>query len=201
MLEKYRSFSDNDLVLEYKKGRSDDLENELICRYQKHAKLLAALLYTKYKFLYQVEFDDVYCILMGCLFPCIRRFDDQKELFYHYWKTVSTNEVVLYVNNFSSSRNQQMDFEKTMNDEHELIGCLRQNSESLNDDYLTSFEIEEILTNPRYKLQQRDADMFRLYVGGYSIGDICNIVGEPYNQVRYRISIVRRKIANILFNQ
>lgn len=201
MLEKYRSFSDNDLVLEYKKGRSDDLENELICRYQKHAKLLAALLYTKYKFLYQVEFDDVYCILMGCLFPCIRRFDDQKELFYHYWKTVATNEVVLYVNNFSSSRNQQMDFEKTMNDEHELIGCLRQNSESLNDDYLTSFEIEEILTNPRYKLQQRDADMFRLYVGGYSIGDICNIVGEPYNQVRYRISIVRRKIANILFNQ
>lgn len=201
MLEKYRSLSDNDLVLEYKKGRSDDLENELICRYQKHAKLLAALLYTKYKFLYQVEFDDVYCILMGCLFPCIRRFDDQKELFYHYWKTVATNEVVLYVNNFSSSRNQQMDFEKTMNDEHELIGCLRQNSESLNDDYLTSFEIEEILTNPRYKLQQRDADMFRLYVGGYSIGDICNIVGEPYNQVRYRISIVRRKIANILFNQ
>ena len=201
MLEKYRSFSDNDLVLEYKKGRCDDLENELICRYQKHAKLLAALLYTKYKFLYQVEFDDVYCILMGCLFPCIRRFDDQKELFYHYWKTVATNEVVLYVNNFSSSRNQQMDFEKTMNDEHELIGCLRQNSESLNDDYLTSFEIEEILTNPRYKLQQRDADMFRLYVGGYSIGDICNIVGEPYNQVRYRISIVRRKIANILFNQ
>lgn len=201
MFQKFRNKNDDELVFEYKKTHNEDIENEIISRYQKNARLLAGLLFSKYKFLYQVEYDDIYSILLASLFPAIKRFNDDKETFYHYWKTVATNEVNLYVSNFSHNNNQLIDGEKNTSDEPFFVGHMRQNPEVFNDDFFSTFNLDDILDNPKHNLNQQDADIFRLYLAGYSIYEIADMAKKPYNIIRYRISLMRRRIANILFNQ
>lgn len=201
MFQKFRNKSDDELVFEYKKTHNEDIENEIISRYQKNARLLAGLLFSKYKFLYQVEYDDIYSILLASLFPAIKRFNDDKDTFYHYWKTVATNEVNLYVGNFSQNHNQLIDGEKNTSDEPIFTGHMRQKPEVFNDDFISTFNLDDILDNPKHNLNQQDADIFRLYLAGYSIYEIADMAKKPYNIIRYRISLVRRRIANILFNQ
>lgn len=201
MFQKFRNKKDDELVFEYKKTHNEDIENEIISRYQKNARLLAGLLFSKYKFLYQVEYDDIYSILLASLFPAIKRFNDDKDTFYHYWKTVATNEVNLYVGNFSHNNNQLIDGEKNTSDEPFFVGHMRQNPEVFNDDFISTFNLDDILDNPKHNLNQQDADIFRLYLAGYSIYEIADMAKKPYNIIRYRISLMRRRIANILFNQ
>ena len=201
MFQKFRNKNDDELVFEYKKTHNEDIENEIISRYQKNARLLAGLLFSKYKFLYQVEYDDIYSILLASLFPAIKRFNDDKETFYHYWKTVATNEVNLYVSNFSHNNNQLIDGEKNTSDEPFFVGHMRQNPEVFNDDFFSTFNLDDILDNPKHHLNQQDSDIFRLYLAGYSIYEIADMAKKPYNIIRYRISLMRRRIANILFNQ
>ena len=201
MFEKYHTMCDNDLVFEYKKTHNDDLEIEIISRYQKHAKLLAGLLFSKYKFLYQVEFDDIYSIVLSSVFTAIKSFSDKKETFLKYWKVAAINEVNLYVGEFSQVKNRLIDKDKNTTEEPYMVSYMRETPTSMIDDYLYEFELEDILSDPKNKLKEKDIDMFRLFLAGYSIYDIADLTHEPYNKVRYRIYIVKRKIANILFNK
>lgn len=200
MFQKFRSRTDNDLVFEYKKFHSDDLENEIITRYQKHSKKLAAILYSKYKFLYQVEFDDLYCIVLASTFNAIRSFSNDSIDFYQYWKVTAYNDVLEYISKFSKSNNNRIDSKCELSTEPGS-GFLREHHIDLEDDYLSSFELEDVLTNPKNKIKQIDADLFRLYLAGYEPLEISTKLGIEYNKVRYRIRSVRSKIANILFNQ
>lgn len=200
MFQKFRSRNDNDLVFEYKKTHSDDLENEIISRYQKHSKKLAAILYSKYKFLYQVEFDDLYCIILASTLIAIRSFTNESIEFHKYWKVTAYNEVLLYISKFSQNNNNRIDSNCEPSNEPGS-GFLREHHLDLTDDYLYSFELEDVLTNPKNKIKQTDADLFRLYLAGYEPLEIAKKVGIEYNKVRYRIRTVKTKIANILFNQ
>ena len=109
MFQKFRDISDNNLVFEYKKTHQDDLEIEIISRYQKYAKRLAGLLFSKFKFLYQVEYDDIYCILANAVPLAVNGFKNHDADFYQYWKMVGTNEVLLYVSRFSQDMNELID--------------------------------------------------------------------------------------------
>ena len=202
MFQKYRLKSDNELVFEYKKTKQDDLEYEIISRYQNHARLLAGLLFSKFKFLYQVEYDDIYCILLGSLSAAINGFNNDGMDFYHYWKSTATHDVLLYVNKFSSKFSDDYGEENyASNEEPILAGYMKEKTSILNDDYLSSFELDDILRNPKNKFKELDINIFYLYLAGYSIYEIAELMKTTYNKVRYRISNVKRKIANILFNQ
>ncbi len=80
-------------------------------------------------------------------------------------------------------------------------GYFKERPEEFEDDYLTNFELEEILTNPKNKFASDEIDIFRLYLAGYSISDIAALTHKSYYQIRYKIENVRREIVNILFNQ
>ena len=201
MISKYLNITDNELVLLYKKSRNDDVEYELIFRYQRNAKRLAKELYDKFNFLYQVEYDDLYCICLGALFTAIRSFDDNSINFYTYWKAAATNEATSYVSKFTNIHKSRID--DYFNYEQGIYhsGYLKEKTQNSDEDFLSMFELEEILSNPKNKFSKVDIDVFRLYLAGYSINDIVTLQNSTYSKVRYRIDNVRRKLANILFNQ
>ena len=201
MLEKFHDMSDDDIVFAYKKTKQEDLEIEIISRYQKHSKILAGSLYSKFKFLYQVEFDDLYCILLSSLFTSIRGFTTEMTDFYHYWKSTATNEAQSYIGKFSQFNNELIVKSPLPIDDVLSSGYLRQKSDSFKDDLLLKFDLEEFLKSPNNKLDEVDVNMFRLYLNGYSITEIAKLIKTKYHIVRYRIDRVRARIANILFNQ
>ena len=201
MVQRFGCLNDNQLVFEYKKKHQDDIESEIIYRYQKNSKKLAAIIFNKFKFLYQVEFDDIYCILLGSLFTAIRSFDDDKSDFYQYWKTTATHEALIYINKFTQTKNDLVNGTGGYNEEAVMSGFMREKSSLLKDDYLSSFELDDIFENPKNEFKKKDVDMFRLYLGGYSASDIAHMTNSTYNNVRYRIARIKKKIANILFNQ
>ena len=201
MFNKYKENPDNELVLLYKKNHNDDLEFELISRYQRNSKKLAKELYDKFNFLYQVEYDDLYCICLGALFTAIRSFNDDSVNFYTYWKAAATNEATSYVSKFTNIHKSRID--DYLNYEQGIIlsGYLKEKAQNTDEDYLSNFELEDILSNPKNKFSKKDVDVFHLYLAGYSINDIVKLLNSTYSKVRYRIDNVRRKLANILFNQ
>lgn len=201
MFEKYQSKTDNELVLSYKKNHNDDVEFELISRYQRHARRLAKELYQKFNFLYQVEFDDLYCICLGALFSAIRSVDEYSINFYTYWKAAATNEATSYVNKFTNIHKSRIDDYFNYEQGVYQSGYFKEKSQNTDEDFMSTFELEEILSNPKNKFSKLDVDVFRLYLAGYTINEIVNLLNSTYNKVRYRINNVRRKIANILFNQ
>lgn len=200
MFQKFRDISDNDLVFEYKKTHDDDLEIEIISRYQSNAKRLAGLLFSKFKFLYQVEYDDIYCILANAIPLAVNAFKNKDIDFYQYWKMVGTNEVLLYVNRFSQDRNDFIEPNICYSDERKLSGYLKESTEELKDDYLSSFDLDDIFANPRNKLSTIDKDIFKLFLAGYSMLEISALTGISYSKLRYRFNRAKRKIVNILFN-
>ena len=197
MLSKFHGRDDDDLVFEYKKTHQEDLENELIARYKNNSKLLAASLFNKFKFLYQVEYDDLYCILLGSLFTAIRGFDIGKVDFYHYWKSSAINEANKYIASFSFNETELIDNPKLVRKEH----YLRQKLDVSMDDYLLQFELDEILSDEKNGFLKEDVDMFRLYLAGYTIKEIAQITKKTYHRVHFHIKEMKSKIANILFNQ
>lgn len=201
MFQKFRDVSDNELVFMYKKTQQDDLELEIISRYQKHARLLAGLLYSKYKFLYQVEYDDIYAILLDSLIGAIRNYSDEKINFYQYWKVAAENDVNAYASKFSIASNDVLLSNDAFSEEAASSSYLRHSPEEMNDDYLSSFDLDEILNNKNNKFDKRDVDLFRLYMAGYSYIELAQLTGLGYNHIRYRIIDVKKKLANILFNQ
>ena len=63
MLNKFKGIRDEELVLQYQKCHDDDIESELIDRYRIHSKKLAGELFRNYRFVFQVEYDDLYSVV------------------------------------------------------------------------------------------------------------------------------------------
>ena len=201
MFQKFRGQSDNALVLLYKKGHQDDLEFEIISRYQRHARHLAGSIYSKFKFLYQVEFDDIYCILLSSLFNSIRAFNDSGQDFYQYWKASATNDALNYIGGFSQNKTDLINSKTLVNDDSSIIGVLRQRPENLSDDYLSLFGLDDILEDPKNKFSREEIDVFRLFLAGYTCTEIASLTSNSYDKIRYRLDRVKKRIRDILFNQ
>ena len=201
MFEKFKDITDNELVLLYKKQRNDDVEFELISRYQRFSKKLARELFDKFNFLYQVEYEDIYCICLGALFSSIRSFYDNNSVFYCYWKTAAINEVTSYVSKFTNIHKSNIDDFFNLEEGVSYNSFLKEKAQNSEDEFIYSFNLDEILSNPKHNFVQKDVDVFRLYLAGYTIRDIVKLTNSTYSKVRYQIDSVRHKLANILFNQ
>ncbi len=193
MLAKFNGIRDEELVSKYKENRDDDIEMELIDRYRIHSKKLAGELYRNYRYVFQIEYDDLYSICLANLFDAIRSFK-KKQSFFNLWKTIATNDIKLYVCNLPLLKQESsLHIVSTSRDNSnsELVISSSQRTESSID---LSQEIEQILINNKDKFAVNDRDIFILYVGGYSITDIANETGLKYHYVRRRINIIKEKI-------
>lgn len=203
MYKKYRGLSDDEIVFAYKIQSDDDLETELLNRYKMHAKKLAAELYVKFKFLYQVEFEDIYCIVIACVFTSAKNFKKGMKNFFMYWRSSATREVYLYVGQFSSlDKDNAPIFESASNgEERNYINILKQNEISLVEDYPIMSDIVHVIDKDKTNFDQIDKSILYLYVEGYSLYEIATELNMKYATVRRRLAKVKDKISDILFNQ
>ena len=56
MLKKFENVRDEELVFLYKKSKDDDVEMELVLRYQIHSKKLASEQYHKFRYVFRLEY-------------------------------------------------------------------------------------------------------------------------------------------------
>lgn len=190
MLSKFKSVRDEELVSKYKESRDDDIEMELVERYRIHSKKLAGELFQNYKYVFQVEFDDLYSIALTNLFVAIRSFKHNAS-FFRLWKTIAINEIKLYV-----AKLPLLKIEGPIS----IVGSSRDNDFVLSSSYnnqsdidLTN-EVEQIIIKNKDSFEPKDKDIFILFVAGYSIMDIAKETGLKYHYVRSRILIIKDRL-------
>ena len=194
MLEKFKGIRDEELVLTYKESKDDDIESELIDRYRIHSKKLAGEMYRNYKFVFQVEYEDLYQICLMNLFTAIRSFN-KKVNFFRFWKTISTNEIKLYVTDLPLLKiESNAGIISTSRDisGNELVLASPNKVESNID---LSSEVERILSKNKDTFDPNDIDIFILFVGGYTITDIAKETGLKYHYVRSRVNVIKDKMS------
>ena len=203
MFKKYRELSDDEIVFLYKNQSDDDLELELLNRYKCHTRKLAGELYRKFKFLYQVEYEDIHCIVTSCLFISINSFKKGMKNFYKYWKSCAIREVYDYVGQFSSLEGDKASIFPTSSngEERNYFRVLKQNESSLIENYSIISDIAQVIEKDNTNFDVMDKEVFYLFLEGYSLYEIALTLNMKYSTVRRRISKIKKKIGDILFNQ
>ena len=194
MLNKFKGVRDEELVKLYKEKHDDDVEVELIDRYRVHSKKLAGELYQTYRFVFQVEYEDLYQICLMNLFTAISSAKTNVH-FFKFWKTVSTNEVKMYIATLPLlKRERNVGIVSTSRDisNNEFVFASPVKEESNID---LSSEVERILSKGKDTFDPNDMDIFILYSAGYSITDIAKETGLKYYYVRSRINIIKDKMS------
>ena len=199
MFEKYKDVGDDDLVFSYKKKKDDDVENELISRYSIHSKKLSGEFYKKFKFLYEVEFEDLYCVALASLFKAVISFS--KKGFFKFWKTLAVNELNLYLKSYKLTRSDIEAYSQINVEEVSNNILLKQNPSKSYEGYNVSEDVIRILADRRYSFDEADRIIFQLYMQGFKAKEIGSRVHRTDSFVRYRLKRMKSKIADILFNQ
>ena len=201
MFEKFKNIRDEELVLHYKERGSDDIEMELIDRYKIHARKLASELYQKFKFIYLVEYEDLYSIALATLFISIKSFKEGYS-FFRYWKRSATNEIQEYINRFDLTKDRVEDIPNSLNgDDYHCHEILSQNHvETISDDDLL-IDLDMVVYNSKELFKGSERDILVLYIAGYSCLEIANKLNLKYPHVTRKVRIIKEKLSNILFNQ
>ena len=192
---KFKGVRDEPLILKYKENRDDDIEIELIERYKIHSRKLASELYQNFKFVFQVEYEDLYSIALANLFVAIKYF--RKDLsFFKLWKKVATNEIKIYVSSLPLLKYQSSsDFILTSRDKDMNESSMILASPSLEESTIDlSSDIEKMILRNSNVFKKEDVDIYILYISGYSYLDIANITGLKYHYVRSRVVLIREQI-------
>lgn len=198
MFEKFKDISDDDLVFAYKQKRDEDIELELIDRYRIHAKKLAGEFYHKFRFLYLLEYDDIYSITWSTLFTAIKTF--VYGGFFKFWKTIASNELNTYVHKFTVTKNDALVYSQLDTEISDNLILKQGNSMPVETNFLKS-DIHQILLSNKDDFDDYDIVLYELYIEGYKCNEIAVIVGYSDSFVRRRLKKIKTKINNILFNQ
>ena len=190
MLSKFKSVRDEELVSNYKESKDDDIELELIDRYRIHAKKLAGELLQNYKYVFQIEYEDLYYIALMNLFTAIKSYKHNAS-FFKLWKTIATNEIKLYVAKLPLLKYEGCPgIVNTSRDNDYVLSSSSYNQTDID----LSNEIEQIIIKNKDQFEPKDKDIFILFVGGYSIMDIAKETGLKYHYVRSRILVIRDRL-------
>jgi len=196
MFQKFNGVRDEDLVFMYKETKNDDVEMELIDRYKIHSKKLAFELYQKYRFTFQIEYEDIYSIVLANVFQAIKSFKNKLN-FFKLWKRIATNEVNFYVKDLPLLQfKKQYDIISTGRDESGTNYVLASNTDA----EILKEDVERIILKSKVNFTEEDKDIYILLASGYSIQDIVNETGLKYNHVRTRVNKIKEKLTSILFN-
>ena len=188
MFTKFKNIRDEELVFRYKANKDSDIELELISRYKIHSKKLASELYLKYKYVFVVEYEDIFAIVLSSLFTSIKSFKHNSS-FFKLWKTIATNDINIYVSTLPLLKFKgEFDIISTSRDVSLASPHINENNINLSDD------IERILVQNKDQFDPKDRDIFILLVAGYTIRDIANETGLKYHYVRSRISVIKDQL-------
>ena len=199
MFKKFEGLTDENLVLMYKDNREEDVELELIERYKIHSKKLAGEVFKKFKFLYQVEFEDIYCIALGSLFIAIRVYKPRVKSFFGYWRTTAMNEINEYLSDFTLIKDENGK-KRMIQVESSKVNYLKQPSTYSSEDFLLTYDIQTLLDNPIYKFKDIDKAIFNMFLSGYSSTEIADELHIVSSTVRYHLKNIKSKIGKILAN-
>ena len=193
MLIKFKGVRDEELVNQYKITHDDDIELELVDRYRIHSKKLAGELYRNYRYVFQIEYEDIFSICLANLFTAIKSFKIEMN-FFRLWKTITTNEIKLYVTTLPLLKlEKNFGLVSTSRDisNNDLVLSSNAHNESNID---LSSEVEQILIQGKDKIDHNDMDIYILFVAGYSITDIAKETGLKYHYVRSRVLVIKDKM-------
>ena len=195
MLSKFESVREEELVLKYKECRDDDIEMELIERYKIHSKKLASELFINFKFVYQVEYEDLFSIALANLFVAIKSFKENLS-FFKLWKRIATNDIKIYVTTLPLLVNHRSPrYLSTSRDKDFIDSVMVIASPTIedNDPFLSS-EIERFIREDKKHFKDTDVDIYILLVSGFTVMDIAKSTGLKYHYVRARINVIKDKI-------
>ena len=195
MLSKFESVREEELVLKYKECRDDDIEMELIERYKIHSKKLASELFINFKFVYQVEYEDLFSIALANLFVAIKSFKENLS-FFKLWKRMATNDIKIYVTTLPLLVNHRSPrYLSTSRDKDFVDSVMVIASPTIedNDPFLSS-EIERFIREDKKHFKDTDVDIYILLVSGFTVMDIAKSTGLKYHYVRARINVIKDKI-------
>ena len=188
MFKKFDKVRDEELVFQYKENRDSDIELELVDRYKIHSKKLASELYQKYRFVFQVEYEDIFAVILSSLFTAIKSFK-RNSSFFKLWKTIATNDINIYVASLPLLKlESSFGIVSTSRDVSLMDSSHIENNIDLSSD------VERILIENKDQFDPKDRDIFILLVAGYTIRDIANETGLKYHYVRARIIVIKEKI-------
>ena len=202
-MKRFSNLTDVEVVLLYKQNSDSDLESELISRYKSRAKKLAGELYHKFCFLYQVEYEDIYCIVMASIFVSVKSFKIGMKNFFKYWKNCAVREVYEYASQFSICH-VDMSFNANTasnGEERNYYHIMKQCDTNLTEEYPIMSDIVMAIEADKKHFSDIDKDILFLYIEGYNLYEIAVTLNLTYSAVRRRISKIKTKISDILFNQ
>lgn len=191
MLKKFENVRDEELVFLYKKSKDDDVEMELVLRYQIHSKKLASEQYHKFRYVFQVEYEDIYSLCMVSLFSSIKAFK-RNGSFFRFWKMLTINQINLYVSGLPLLRFEGNSVVSTSRDNSQILTLA--NPIHKEDSIDLSSDIERIIMQNKDNFDEKDRDIFILYVAGYSLTDIASETGLKYHYVYRRMKEIKRQI-------
>lgn len=191
MLKKFENVRDEELVFLYKKSKDDDVEMELVLRYQIHSKKLASEQYHKFRYVFHVEYEDIYSLCMVSLFSSIKAFK-RNGSFFRFWKMLTINQINLYVSGLPLLRFEGKSVVSTSRDNSQILTLASPIHKE--DSIDLSSDIERIIMQNKDNFDEKDRDIFILYVAGYSLTDIASETGLKYHYVYRRMKEIKRQI-------
>lgn len=199
MFEKYKGIRDEELVKTYRINKSDEIELELMERYEIHSKVLASEQYQKYKFLYQVEYDDLYAIAMSQLFFAIRTIRSTNRNFFQFWKKYAVNEINRYVSQYQLEENYKiLSIDLVSSERYYALSDSEINDADVLD---MNSHISIILEHNSREFTDEEKSVLLLYISGYDIGEIALETGYKYSKTRRLVNVAKEKLADILLKE
>ena len=182
--------------------RDEDARQELISRFQRASKSEAKKVYTKYRDVSKVEYNDLYSACLLAFASAIKTYDGTPG-FYSKWKTIASREMIDEVVRFSVEFSSNLSYSEIVigedNDiDHFFAG---------DDDVATSVsanslyeQVVEILANPKYRISNEDRVVFMCYIHNFSFTEIGKIFNLKYATVRSKVVRITDKLKTILNN-
>lgn len=194
-----RDLSDEECVLLAQTGNADAL-NHLIMRYQKYSYGLAINFYNTNR-QSGINVDELCSVAEEMIITAITNFSNCIQMFYPYWRTIATNEMIKY-----NEQNSYFHHARTFN------------GISLNDENEDNFSNDQILGEPDYKIDEsllvdsyfelledpkngfsnNEKKVMKLTYEGYEPTEIMKLLKWTKSQVYYALKNAKQKITAIL---
>lgn len=194
MNKKFLGCSDEELILMMKDGESD-AEFELLLRYGRKAKMLAAKYYSQYKRVINCDIEDLTNASLNAVFIAARSFTKMKG-FNSYWGKIARNEIFDLIKTNSDDFMSNFNFSFVKLDDSTYEGKYFAKDDTTEDDVF--HELVTLVRSPKLKIDSVAADAFILSLMGYQTNDIAKKLGLTYRQTQYKINIVKEKLEKIV---
>ena len=157
-------------------------------------------MYKQYKDTARVEIQDLQSIGMIAFLNAVQLFNSDNG-FYSFWKSIACRDMSEEIKSNSIRLGSNGLFSDTCigeeNDLDMLVADGEDISHEINKGTITE-QVIDILFDPQYKIHEKDAAIFLLYINGYSITEIAEQYNIKYASAWHRIKRIIHILRSIL---